>query len=108
MNVSTLAKLLADKIVGVLGPPKGEDITTDPTPGNVTVVNFEKPIYEILIRNKSTTDTLYVSFDGKSWIDIPAEAELFVDNLVEETLSLWIKSDGASQPVSLIYRHIVE
>jgi len=89
-----------------VGPPKQIDITTKSTAGAISTVIFEKPVYEIVVRNKSTTDTLYVSFDmGETWIDISPETDFSVDNSAEKGKPVvLLKSDGTSQPAAVVYR----
>lgn len=92
-----------------IGVPKQVDITTGATAGEITRVTFQKPIYSILVENKSTTNTLYVSFDmGETWIDIETGSNFSVEPFVTkgESPIVLLKSDGTSQPVRIIYRFV--
>ena len=96
-----------------IGSPKQVDITTGATAGEITRVTFQKPVYSILVENKSTTDTLYVSFDmGETWIDIPTSTKFPFDGSFLEPFTtmgkptVLLKSDGASQPARIIYRFV--
>jgi|Deesub1362A_J573_1020465.scaffolds.fasta_scaffold00652_19 hypothetical protein len=91
-----------------VGVPKQKDITTSSTAGEITTVIFNKPVYSIIVENKSTTDTLYVSFDmGETWIDIATE-----DTFEDEPFTtkgkpiVLLKSDGTSQSARIIYRFV--
>jgi len=89
-----------------VGPPKQVDITTKSTAGAISTVIFEKPVYEIIVRNKSSTDVLYVSFDmGETWIDIATGSERGFENFADKGKPVvLLKSDGTSQPAGIIYR----
>ncbi len=94
-----------------IGVPKQLNITTGATAGEITRVTFQKPVYSILVENKSTTDTLYVSFDmGETWIDIATGKTFPFNGSLLETFTtmgkpiILLKSDGASQPARIIYR----
>jgi len=89
-----------------IGVPKQLDITTKATAGEPRVIIFKKPVYSIIIENKSTSSTLYVSFDmGETWIDIDID-ETFEDEPFQTkgTPIVLLKSDGASQPTRIIYK----
>jgi len=93
-----------------IGMPHQIDITTKATAGEITVVYFVKPVYYIYIENKSSTYTLYVSFDyGESWIDIATSKTIEFEPLSTsgEKPAILIKSDGASQPARIIYREVL-
>lgn len=95
-----------------IGMPKQLDITTKTTAGEITTVTFKKPVYSISIENKSSSYTLYASFDmGETWIDIPASAKFpfngaFLKPFATkgESPIVLLKSDGTSQPARIIYR----
>ena len=97
-----------------VGAPKQLNITTGATAGEITTVAFKKPVYSIMIENKSTTDTLYVSFDmGETWIDLAAGKTFpfngsFLEPFVTkgESPIVLLKSDGTSQPARIIYRFV--
>lgn len=91
-----------------VGVPKQIDITTKATAGEITRVIFNKPIYTLIIDNKSTTDTLYVSLDmGETWIDITAGSrEKFEPFTTKGKPIVLLKSSGVNQAVRLIYRMV--
>ncbi len=91
-----------------VGVPKQLDITTSSTAGAITTVVFNKPVYSIFIDNKSTTYTLYVSFDmGETWIDIATQDTLPVEPFTTKGKPVvLVKSDGASQNARIIYRFV--
>ena len=89
-----------------IGVPKQLNITTKETAGEITQIIFKKPVYSIIIENKSDTNTLYVSFDmGESWIDIATGEAFEVEPFATKGKPIiLLKSDGANQPVRVIYR----
>mgnify|MGYP000557146432 CR=1 FL=1 len=89
-----------------VGPPKQQDITTKSTAGEITTVIFEKPVYSIIVRNKSTTSVLYASFDmGETWVEIPTSSHFTVEPFAEKGKPIvLLKSDGSSQPAAVVYR----
>ena len=89
-----------------IGVPKQLNVTTKPTAGEITTITFKKPVYYIFIENKSSSDTLYVSFDmGESWIDIATGKSIeFEPFATKGKPIILLKSDGANQPVRIIYR----
>ena len=91
-----------------IGVPKGLNVTTKPTAGEITTITFEKPVYYISIKNKSSSDTLYVSFDMReSWIDIaPGETIEIEPFATKGKPIILLKSDGTNQPVRIIYRFV--
>jgi len=91
-----------------IGMPKQLNITTKATAGEITRVTFNKPVYSIIVENKSTTDTLYVSFDmGETWIDIATGKAFEVEPFATAGKPIvLLKSDGVSQPARIIYRFV--
>ena len=91
-----------------IGVPKQIDVTTKGTAGEITTITFEKPVYYIFIENKSSTDTLYVSFDmGETWIDIATGKSIEFEPFATKGKPIvLLKSDGANQPVRIIYRFV--
>jgi len=91
-----------------IGVPKQLNITTEETAGEITKIIFKKPVYSIIIENKSDTNTLYVSFDmGESWIDIATGEAFEVEPFVTKGKPIvLLKSDGASQQCRIIYRFV--
>jgi len=89
-----------------IGVPKQRDVTTKSNAGEISTVIFNKPVYSISIQNKSTTDTLYVSFDmGETWISLETGEKIDVVPFVTKGKPIiLLKSSGASQPVKIIYR----
>ena len=93
----------------MISVPKALDITTKATAGEITRITFKKPIHTVEIKNKSTTDTLYVSFDfGETWIALDTGEEKKFENLPKSLkLTVLLKSSGVSQPARIIYREWV-
>jgi len=90
-----------------IGVPKGLNVTTKPTAGEITTITFEKPVYYISIKNKSSSDMLYVSFDMRTWIDIaPGETIEIEPFATKGKPIILLKSDGTNQPVRIIYRYV--
>ena len=92
-----------------IGVPKQRDVITKPNAGEISTVIFNKPVYSIMIENKSTTYTLYVSFDmGETWISLETGDSLSVEPFATKGKPIvLLKSSGASQPVRIIYRLIL-
>ena len=93
----------------IIGVPKQLNITTKDTAGEITTLVFEKLVYSIQIKNKGSSK-LYVSFDyGESWIEIDPNEEIKVEPFVTKSKQkpiVLLKSDGANEPVRIIYRLI--
>ena len=92
----------------IIGVPKQLNITTKDTAGEITTIIFKKPVFSIIIENKSTTDTLYVSFDnGETWINLAAGEKIIFEPFITKGKPIvLLKSSGSSQPVRIIYRFV--
>ena len=87
--------------------PKHKNVTTNATAGTVDTITFEAPLNTILIENSSETYDLYVSFDGgTTFKKIRPLQVLAISGIAksENITSINIKSDGASQPVEILYQ----
>lgn len=91
-----------------LSKPRLKNITTNSSAGTVDTVTLDSsPVASIMIHNKSDSYTLYVSFDGgTNFKSIAPGGVLSVDRIdkSENFTSIAVKSDGASQPVEIIYQ----
>jgi len=88
-----------------LSEPQVVSGTTPSTAGTPTVVSIQGNVFELEVYNQSMDYTLYFSLDfGNTWVPVPPESVAtvvlgsFPDPLV------LVKSDGASQPFTIIYR----
>ena len=87
--------------------PKHKNVTTNATAGTVDTITFDAPLNTILIENSSETYDLYVSFDGgTTFKKIRPLQVLAISGIAksENITSISIKSDGASQPVEILYQ----
>jgi hypothetical protein len=88
-----------------LSPPYIVEGTTSGTAGTPTPIPIKGNVFELVVWNRSADYDMYVSLDlGSTWIRVPADSTVtlflgcFADPLI------LVKSDGASQPYTVIYR----
>ena len=88
-----------------LSPPYVYEGTTSSSAGTPTPVSLKGNVFELVAWNRSADYDLYVSLDfGSTWVRVPADsAATFLLGSLADPLVL-VKSDGASQPFTLIYR----
>ena len=85
--------------------PKELNITTKSIAGEITTITFKKPVYSVLIENRSEKYALYVSFNmGEDWIKIPCGFGYYDLFASMGKPIILLKSDGESQPVRIVYR----
>jgi len=88
-----------------LSPPHSVEGTTSSTAGSPTPVSIKGNVFELVVWNRSADYDLYVSLDlGSTWVRVPADsiATLFLGSFPDPLVL--VKSDGASQPFSIMYR----
>ena len=88
-----------------LSAPYVYEGTTSSTAGSPTPVSIKGNVFELVVWNRSADYDLYVSLDlGSTWVRVPADsiATLFLGSFPDPLVL--VKSDGASQPFSIMYR----
>jgi len=88
-----------------LSPPYIYEGTTSSSAGTPTAIPIKGNVFELVVWNRSADYDLYVSIDlGSTWVRVPADsiASIFLGSFPDPLIL--VKSDGASQPFSIIYR----
>lgn len=88
-----------------LSPPYSVEGTTSSTAGTPTPISIKGNVFEIVVWNRSADYDMYVSLDfGATWVRVPADsvATIFLGSFADPLVL--VKSDGASQPFSIVYR----
>jgi hypothetical protein len=88
-----------------LSPPYIYESVTSSTAGTPTPVPVKGDVFELVVWNRSADYDMYVSLDlGSTWVRVPADsiATIFLGSFADPLIL--VKSDGASQPFSIMYR----
>jgi hypothetical protein len=88
-----------------LSPPYSVEGTTSSTAGSPTPISIRGNVFELVVWNRSADYDMYVSLDfGSTWIRVPADSivPVFLGSLADPLIL--VKSDGASQPFTVLYR----
>jgi hypothetical protein len=88
-----------------LSTPYVYEDTTSSTAGTPTPVSIKSNVFELVVWNRSADYDMYVSLDlGATWVRVPADstATMFLGCFANQLIL--VKSDGASQPYTVIYR----
>jgi len=88
-----------------LSPPYVYEGTTSSSAGTPTPISIKGIVFELAVWNRSADYDLYVSLDfGSTWVRVPADsiASIFLGSFPDPLIL--VKSDGASQSFTIIYR----